>query len=398
MEAIKSTHKQDRPRDTYRIAYIIHFFLGAGNLLPWNAFITAFDYFSYLYPSKHVEKVFSIAYMGSSVLVLVLMRSWSSSWNRSMLTFKLRMNIGLIMFIVSLMVAPMIDWAWCSYSKETRPPGTYVVTVASVVVCGLADGLIGGGLLGSAGALPNEYMQAILAGTASSGVLVSILRITTKASFPKNPRGLQISTHFYFIVSTIILLGCMVCTNLLSLLPVIQHNYKPEDDPPPSRPKFLITGRKISWPAFGIFLTYVITLSIFPGFIADEQQSKVLQDWYPILLITIYNVSDLAGKTSAAFYIPTNIRRATWACPARLSFYPLFTACLHGPKWLKTEVPMVLLTFMLGISNGYVTSVLMILTPKSVPAEEAETAAVVMAIFLGLGLVGGSVFGWLWIV
>ncbi|GMH08203.1 hypothetical protein Nepgr_010043 [Nepenthes gracilis] len=397
MDGMKGSNEQSEPKDTYRIAYVVHFFLGAGNLLPWNAFITAIDYFSYHYQGKHVEKIFSIAYMGSSVLVLLLMTSWGSC--RRKITFRLRMNIGLSIFVLSLMIAPMIDWAWCSDPTQGRPRGTYMAIVASVLTCGLADGLIGGSLIGTAGTLPKEYMQAIFAGTASSGVLVCILRIITKASLPQNARGLQTSAHVYFIVSTIILLGCIACSNLLFILPVMQQHYKfLEDDLPSSRPKFWSTTRKISWPVFGIFLTYIITLSIFPGYIADDQQSKLLQDWYPILLITVYNVSDLAGKTLTGLYIPGDIRKATWACPARLLFYPLFAACLHGPKWLKTEVPMLLLTFMLGISNGYITSVLMILTPKSVLITEAETAAVVMAVFLGLGLVGGSVLGWLWII
>jgi equilibrative nucleoside transporter 1/2/3 len=43
------------------------------------------------------------------------------------------------------------------------------MTVAAVVICGLADGIVGGSLIGSAGKLPKQYMQAVFAGTASSG-------------------------------------------------------------------------------------------------------------------------------------------------------------------------------------------------------------------------------------
>uniref|UniRef100_A0A6N2N0G6 Uncharacterized protein n=1 Tax=Salix viminalis TaxID=40686 RepID=A0A6N2N0G6_SALVM len=50
---------------------------------------------------------------------------------------------------------------------------------------------------------------------------------------------------------------------------------------------------------------------------------------------------------------------------------------------------------MLGVTNGYLTSVLMILTPKSVSVSEAEFSAIAMVVFLGIGLVGGSVIGWL---
>ena len=36
------------PVDRLRVGYLIFFTLGAGFLLPWNAYITAVDYFSYL--------------------------------------------------------------------------------------------------------------------------------------------------------------------------------------------------------------------------------------------------------------------------------------------------------------------------------------------------------------
>ncbi|CAM8967387.1 unnamed protein product [Rhodiola kirilowii] len=280
------------PHDTYRIAYMIHFFLGAGNLLPWNAFITAIDYFGYVYPSYHVEKVFAVAYMGSSLLVLASMMFFGGR-----LSVRWRLN-------------------------NSRWSGSYKMTVAAISVCGLADGLIGGSLLGSAGKLPKQYMQAVFAGTASSGFFVCIMRIVTKASLPQTPRG----------------------------------------------------------------------------FLAENLKSKVLQDWYPVLLITAYNASDLLGKCLTAVYIVKSIKKATWCCLARLVMYPLFAACLHGPKWLRAEVPVVVLTFILGLTNGYLTSLIMILTPKTVPNSEAEVAALVMAVSLAVGLLTGSAVGWIWII
>ncbi|XP_061344546.1 equilibrative nucleotide transporter 8 isoform X1 [Gastrolobium bilobum] len=398
MEAVKlvSSDPSER-RDTYRVAYIIHFLLGAGNLLPWNALITAVDYFAYLYPTNHIEKVFSVAYMTSSVVVLLVMMSWGG-WSKT--TLRLRMNLGFSMFVMSLMIAPVIDWASSSTKLKERPSGAYGLTVAAVVICGLADGLVGGSLIGSAGKLPKQYMQAVFAGTASSGIIISMLRIITKASLPQTPKGLKISAHLYFMVATLFLLCCIVFSNLQHKLPVMQqyHQSLPQESTLCSGTKFWAVAGKIKRPAFGIFIIYIVTLSIFPGFIAEDLESKILKDWYPILLITVYNLADLIGKSLTAFYVPQSITRAIWAATARLLFYPLFIVCLHGPKWMKTEVPMVVLTFMLGFTNGYLTSVLMILAPKSVPFTESELSAIVMTVFLGFGLVGGSVLGWFWIL
>lgn len=157
----KVTVDEVETRDTYRVAYVIHFLLGAGSLIPWNALITAVDYFGYLYPDKHVEKTFTVAYMSCSVLVLVLMMTWNTR-----LSYRVRMNLGFSMFIISMMISPTIDWVWKGEKGENV---SYLLMVGSVVLCGLADGLVGGSLIGLAGKLPREYMQAIFAGTASSG-------------------------------------------------------------------------------------------------------------------------------------------------------------------------------------------------------------------------------------
>ncbi|KAL3532321.1 hypothetical protein ACH5RR_005842 [Cinchona calisaya] len=386
------------PRDTYRVAYILHFFLGAGNLLPWNTLITAIDYFGYLYPNRHVEKVFSVAYMTSSVIVLVVMLQRWGNWSKKF-NLGLRMNLGFSLFISSLMVTPTMDWARHSNGTKVNSTVSYYLMVASVVICGLADGLIGGSLIGSAGKLPKQYMQAIFAGTASSGVLVSVLRILTKASLPHTPKGLKTSAHLYFIVSTIILLCCIICSNILEKLPVMQQHIKLlQEDTPSSKSKFWEIARIIRWPAFGVFVIYTVTLSIFPGFLAENVESRFFKDWFPIILITMYNISDLIGKSLTAIFILKGIGRVTWGCMARLLFYPLFSACLHGPKWLKTELPVAFLTILLGLTNGYLTSCIMILAPKAVAPSEAEIAAIVMAVFLGMGLVAGSVLSWFWLI
>lgn len=182
MESLKSNNDLAEPTDTYRIAYILHFFLGAGNLLPWNTLITAIDYFSFLYPNRHVEKVFSVAYMSSSVLVLVAMLSWGK-WS-SKVNPRFRMNLGFALFVFSLMVTPIMDWARLSNGTKVNSNLSYYWMVASVVICGLADALIAGSLIGSAGKLPKQYMQAIFAGTASSGIRI---RTKLQANFSFSP-------------------------------------------------------------------------------------------------------------------------------------------------------------------------------------------------------------------
>jgi len=92
------------PKDSYHLAYIIYFTLGTGYLIPWNAFITAVDYFSYLYPNASVDRIFSVVYMITTLTSLLFILFFSHRSN----SFA-RINAGLALFIASLLVVPVMD-------------------------------------------------------------------------------------------------------------------------------------------------------------------------------------------------------------------------------------------------------------------------------------------------
>lgn len=241
-------------------------------------------------------------------------------------------------------------------------------------------------------------------------MLVSALRIFTKAVYPQDASGLQKSANLYFSVSIVIVFLCMVFYNMVHKLPVMKY-YKElkveavtanEDNGPLTGAVWRstvwnIVGR-IKWYGFGIVLIYIVTLAIFPGYITEDVHSQILKDWYPILLIAGYNVFDLVGKCLTAVYLLQNAKVAIGGCIARLLFFPLFLGCLHGPKFFRTEIPVTILTCLLGLTNGYLTSALMILIPKIVMLQHAETAGIVSVLFLVFGLAAGSVIAWIWVI
>lgn len=243
------------------------------------------------------------------------------------------------------------------------------------------------------------------------GVLVSFLRILTKAVYPQDVQGLRKSANLYFVVGIVVMIICIVFYNVAHTLPVIKYyeelkiqavnEEKGEKGSPTGtvwrKTLWNIIGR-IKWYGFGIVLIYVVTLSIFPGYITEDVHSELLKDWYAILLITGFNVFDLVGKSLPAVYLLANERFAVGSCVARLLFYPLFLSCLHGPKFFRTEIPVTILTCLLGLTNGYFTSVLMILAPKCVQLQHAETAGIVTVLFLIVGLAAGSIVAWFWVI
>lgn len=153
---------KSHPPDTFNLAYLIYFILGVGSLIPWNAYITSVDYFTYLYPTIHIDRVFSIAYMVCFLLSLIIIIFFASHSSAS-----LRINIGLGMFVLCLLITPVVDWVFVK-GRQGIYFG-YDITIGAVVIAGVADALVQGGVVGSAGELPEIYMQAVCSGTASSG-------------------------------------------------------------------------------------------------------------------------------------------------------------------------------------------------------------------------------------
>lgn len=387
------------PEDSFYFAYIIYFTLGAGFLLPWNAFITAVDYFDFLYPDQSVDRIFAVVYMLVALFCLIVI-IFSTRKSDAVV----RINTGLGLFVVALLVVPIVDVVYIK-GRSGLYDGFYV-TVAALGLSGLADALVQGGVIGSAGELPERYMQAVVAGTAASGVLVSLLRIFTKAVYPQDVHGLRNSAILYFIVGIVLMIICIVFYNVAHRLPVIKYyndlkiqavNEDKTEKGSLSGPVWEIMGR-IKWHGIGIVVIYIVTLSIFPGFITEDVHSAVLGDWYPILLIASYNVFDLVGKIITALYLLENEKIAIGACFGRLLFFPLFLGCLHGPQFFRTEIPVAVLTCLLGLTNGYLTSVLMILAPKTVQLQHSETAGILVVLFLIVGLAAGSIVSWFWVI
>ncbi|XP_059656057.1 equilibrative nucleotide transporter 1-like [Cornus florida] len=392
------------PKDSFHLAYTIYFTLGAGFLLPWNAFITAVDYFSYLYPDAAVDRVFAVAYNLVAVVCVLFTVVYAHKSNSV-----LRINVGLGLFLVALLVVPIMDVFYIK-GHAGLYDGFYV-TVAAVGLSGFADALVQGGIIGSAGELPKRYMQAVIAGTAASGVLASFLRILTKAVYSQDSHGLRQSANLYFVVSIVMMFICIAFYNASHKLPVIKYykDLKRQTVSEETKEKGVLTGAlwrwtlweivmRVKWYGFGIFIIYVVTLCIFPGYITEDVHSQILKDWYPILLITGYNVFDLVGKSLTALYLHENAKVAIGASFARLLFLPLFFGCLHGREFFRTEIPVTVLTCLLGLTNGYFTSVLMILAPKTVQMQRSETAGIVIVLFLLVGLAVGSVVSWFWVI
>ena len=362
-----------------------------------------------------------------------------------------------------------------------------------VAACGAADGAAQGALFGEAAALDPRYTQALVAGTAISGVVVSFLRISTKAILPDTPQGLRASANLYFFLAALTCAGCVVvyCFVLPKLMrqrSVIFYNgggdggssssssasiltYNPasggggshgaavfdEEDPlqlstkqeeekfsafppfqqqqqredeeevvgltaaaaatsPPQQqplnntvPTTTTTYMDVAWrvktEAATLVIIYTVSLSICPGVLAEDVSSGTLGSWYPVLLIFVFNLGDCAGKFMPVlprFQLTITRAKGSWLlgwAVCRAVFIPAFYfAATRGAGGVVIGV----LTVLLGLSNGYLTSTTMMEGPAKFSKEEPFVAVMlcgnIMVLSLILGLCIGAGCGFLWLL
>ncbi|KAF8664459.1 hypothetical protein HU200_054631 [Digitaria exilis] len=144
--------------------------------------------------------------------------------------------------------------------------------------------------------------------------------------------------------------------------------------------------------ALDVFLIYILTLSIFPGFLAEDTGSHSLGSWYVLVLIASFNVSDLIGR-----YLPlieqiklTSRKGLLIAVISRFLLIPAFyyTAKYGDQGW------MIMLTSLLGLSNGHLTVCVLTEAPKGYKGPEQNALGNLLVLFLLAGIFIGAVSDW----
>jgi len=147
-------------------------------------------------------------------------------------------------------------------------------------------------------------------------------------------------------------------------------------------------------------LVYWVTLSIFPGVLAEDLRSEALGDWLGVLLIFTFNLADMLAKLAVGADVPGlrgpgSARGRLAAAAARVAFIPLYAWAARSGAG---EAPLFLLTLALGLSNGFLTAASFAFAPRGLPVERLELAGLALVLALLVGLTLGAFSGWLWLL
>ncbi|XP_003690213.1 equilibrative nucleoside transporter 4 [Apis florea] len=154
---------------------------------------------------------------------------------------------------------------------------------------------------------------------------------------------------------------------------------------------------KIIFPYMGsIGLAYFVTLCLYPGIMSEIISCK-LGSWMPVILMTAFNASDVIGKMLAM--IPYDWKRTQLLLfsSVRVVLIPLFLLCALPRRTpiLANEGYPLLLSCLLGVTNGIVGSIPMMQAPTKVPEGHRELAGNIMTLSYTTGLTVGSLFAYI---
>ena len=290
--------------------------------------------------------------------------------------------------------------------------------------------------------MPQKYTQAIMQGEGWAGVAVSLNRIITKASYTQDSAGLEKSAYSFFYVTIAFIAVCSVLHEVVRRMEFSQYYFRRRaanitlsrsntvmelkslatDENHTANPNQTSTDadtdsnddvsntsvqtkdykvryfplmKKIAVPAATVWMTFFVTLSIFPG-ITSRISSSRLGDWMPVMLIAVFNVFDLLGKSTAGWPVHwtklgLTMKKLLFITFLRLVFIFLVIFCMTpaGHPIISGEGIPVVLMILIGYTNGYIGCAAMEYAPEMVDDHERETAGTIMAFMLLLGLLVG---------
>jgi len=177
---------------------------------------------------------------------------------------------------------------------------------------------------------------------------------------------------------------------------------------PASRGVVVDTLHIIGSPAAAVFINFAITIAMFPSIAVNMKSeyecirmSRVFNDLFVPILLFLFNVGDLLGRSIAGKFSPDFIHpHNVWVfSAARIIFVPIFLMSNIRnnalPVLFKSDVCTVGNMIALGATNGFVASKAMMFGPTLVPKERAPVAGTIMVCLLTLGLMTGSFLSFL---
>ena len=174
--------------------------LGVAVLFPWNALITANNFWVYTFgDDTDYEFYLSAVFNWPQWITLLVVTKYGPRFS-----FSSRIISTLIVYAVTLLFIPAvctldIDQGWQLF-----------LSLSAAFVTGMSASIQFGTILGLASVFPAKYVTAEMSGMGIGGVLVGLLAMFTQATFGNLDNGATLEAWVYFVTAVVIVIITLV--------------------------------------------------------------------------------------------------------------------------------------------------------------------------------------------
>ncbi|VDL61032.1 unnamed protein product [Hymenolepis diminuta] len=406
------------PRDSFRLTFIIFYFIGIGTLLPWNFFITANQYFQYqlrnqsltddvdpLLPQYRTElqKVFSTYLTISSMVpatlgnfLNLLIKDWLPVYPRLLGSSAVMLTIFIITTI---------------FTKVSIDTYTFfTLTLATVAINNVASAINQGSTYGILSVLPGSNVRGFLEGQAVAGIIAAVASIITIAA-ASSPTEVGFA---YFLIAVGIIALTIFLFIVLFKNPYFQYYWSRRNvamhDDASLGSKIRTTFKNlylamydVKWTGITTFFIFTCTLSVFPSvFILlipvnfDDENVWHTKYFHAVIVFLNFNISDYVGRMLVTWFKWPKFeqrRILMFLAIARFLLVPLALLCNidseRFPALLLHDSFPFILVMLLGLTNGYFVSLAVGYAPKYATPGNEEGCGIATSTYIALGLVTG---------
>ena len=191
------------PEDKNNLVYYIFVLFGIGNLLPWNAVLTALDFFIQYFPGYKPDFVF-----GLTINCPNFVFNFLGIFYARYISLKTRIISGFLGIFCLTISMPFVT----RYVEEDT---AWIIMLIIIVIYGISSSFAGGAVFGLAGVFPFKYTGAVMLGNGFSGLTMNALRMIWLAIFPPSDDNSSADNNafigclIYFSIASLIVIWCI---------------------------------------------------------------------------------------------------------------------------------------------------------------------------------------------
>ncbi|KAK7492280.1 hypothetical protein BaRGS_00016377 [Batillaria attramentaria] len=415
--------------DRYNAVFIIFNFLGIASLLPWNFFTTAKKYFDYKFrntslppgtPFDSEDVATDLQTSFESYLAISSMLSNLIFMFFTMLCVRnISLNVRMVVSSAVIIIIFTMTVVLVNVDTDSWQFGFFLLTMISAAIMVGLTSVMTGSIFGLSCLFPSRYTRSAMSGQALGGTLAAVAMIVALAA-GEDERN---SAFGYFVSATVASVLALVAYFSLYYLKYSKYFLVNQEDNKicevnEEMPSYrdLLTQRQyfasiISkvWPyCTTVCLVFFVTLACYPGLASiiksvNYEAGDAWTDKYfsAVVCFLLFNVGDWVGRSVTSWvHVPRNGQGKLMMVLAvlRVAFLPLLMLCNAKPHdrqlpvILNSDIFPIVFILLLGLTNGYLSTLAMVYGPTHVRLEQAEGAGLVMTFGLVLGLACGSFF------